>query len=1211
MKQKLLLLLCLLAMPFVNALGDEYTDEQGVKYTLNEDGNTYSVSGHTDACTGDITIPETVNGRSVTTIRLEAFRGIGGMGSVTIPKSVISIEGNPFSPSILGFGPIGSKPRIIVAEENPVYDSRDNCNALIETATDKLIYGYSSIPNSVRVIGDCAFQQDFSLSRNTIPNGVTSIGDRAFCYCPNLESIIIPGSVTSIGPRAFADCERLSTVVCYAENVPTTSTDVFEYTNIGNATLYVPEGSIAAYQAAEPWDGFGRFVAIPAGTPVQNYTDAQGVKYTLNEGRITYTVSGHTDACAGAIVIPETVNGWSVTDIASEAFQYCSELTSIFIPKSVTNIACGDFFPYPYTPFNGCDKLASISVEEGNPIFDSRDNCNAIIRKANQQLVLGCKSTTIPNSVTSINAFAFRGCYGLTSIFIPKNVTSIGLSVFADCSALASIIVEEGNPVYDSRSNCNAIIETASNTLIEGCNTTIIPNDIKAIYHSAFNGRGGLTSVIIPAGVTSIGTWAFCGTGLTSLTIPASVTSIEDDAFSYCYHLTDVYCYEENVPNIDANVFESTNIGNVTLHVPVGSVDAYKAATPWKGFKEIAGLTGSVKLNKTKANIEKGKTLTLKATVSPSTLLDKSVTWKSSSTKIVKVSSSGKVTGVGAGTATITCTHVVTGAKATCKVTIGYVTLDKTTVSVKKGKTVTLTPTVYPSTLTDKSVTWKSSDTNIATVSSDGKVKGVKYGQATITCTSVATGLSTTCLVTVGSIILDESVLTLEKGKTFTLEPAVYPSTLEDKSVTWTSSDTGIATVSSSGKVKGVKAGTATITCTSVTTGLSATCEVTVSYVKLDKTTASINPGKTLTLKATVYPSTLEDRSVTWKSSNTKIATVSTSGKVKGVKAGTATITCTSNATGLSASCKVTVGSVSLDKTTLTLQKGKTSTLTATVAPSTLEDQSVTWKSSDTGIATVSSSGKVKGVKYGTATITCTSNATGLSTSCEVTVVYVKLSKTTVGLEKDKTLTLKTTVYPSTLEDRSVTWKSSDTKIATVSSSGKVTGVGYGTATITCTSKATGIKATCKVTVGKVVLSMSDFSIKKSRAITLEATVYPETLADQSVTWESSDTNIATVSSTGRIKGIKAGTVTITCTSNATGLSATCTVTVLSVSESRSFEGDDDDATGIGELENAPAEEQPYDVYDLSGRKVAHQVTTLDGLPNGIYIVNGKKVLKK
>ena len=123
--------------------------------------------------------------------------------------------------------------------------------------------------------------------------------------------------------------------------------------------------------------------------------------------------------------------------------------------------------------------------------------------------------------------------------------------------------------------------------------------------------------------------------------------------------------------------------------------------------------------------------------------------------------------------------------------------------------------------------------------------------------------------------------------------------------------------------------------------------------------------------------------------------------------------------------------------------------------------------------------------------------------------------------------------------------------------------------------------------------------------------MYPETLADQSVTWESSDTNIATVSSTGRIKGIKAGTVTITCTSNATGLSASCTVTVLAVSESRSFEGDDDDTTGIGELENAPAEEQPYDVYDLSGRKVAHQVTTLDGLPNGIYIVNGKKVLKK
>ena len=126
----------------------------------------------------------------------------------------------------------------------------------------------------------------------------------------------------------------------------------------------------------------------------------------------------------------------------------------------------------------------------------------------------------------------------------------------------------------------------------------------------------------------------------------------------------------------------------------------------------------------------------------------------------------------------------------------------------------------------------------------------------------------------------------------------------------------------------------------------------------------------------------------------------------------------------------------------------------------------------------------------------------------------------------------------------------------------------------------------------------------------LYATVYPSTLTDKSVTWKSSNTSIATVTAEGKVKGIKAGTATITCTSVATGLKGTCTVTVLSNSEARSMIGDDDELTGIKELES-PAVTEPFDVYDLSGRKVLHQVTSLDGLPDGIYIVNGKKILKK
>jgi uncharacterized protein YjdB len=388
--------------------------------------------------------------------------------------------------------------------------------------------------------------------------------------------------------------------------------------------------------------------------------------------------------------------------------------------------------------------------------------------------------------------------------------------------------------------------------------------------------------------------------------------------------------------------------------------------------------------------------------------------------------------------------------------------------------------------------------------------------------------------------------------------------------------------------------------------------------VKLNKTELSLQVGKTETLTPKFSPTTYPDKSVTWKSSDKSVATVTSAGKVKGIKAGTATITCTSASTGTKATCKVTVidGGVKLNKTKATIEKGKTVTLTATVTPSTLSDKSVTWKSSDTKVATVTSKGKIKGVKAGTATITCTSNATGLSATCEVLVSYVKLDQTEAVVEKGKTKTLTATVYPSKLEDKSVTWKSSNTAVATVTSKGKIKGVKAGTATITCTSKATGLKATCKVTVGYVKLDQTKVTVKKGKTVTLTATVYPSKLEDKSVTWKSSNTAVATVTSKGKIKGIKAGTATITCTSNATGLKTTCKVTVTATASTRSLDGDDDDElTGIeevnGRLTEDPAIVEPFDVYDLGGRKVLNQVTSLNGLPNGIYIVNGKKVLIK
>lgn len=147
----------------------------------------------------------------------------------------------------------------------------------------------------------------------------------------------------------------------------------------------------------------------------------------------------------------------------------------------------------------------------------------------------GFSSITIPNSVTSIGDDAFEYCYNLTSVAIPKGVTSLGIGVFSGCESLTTVIVEEGNTVYDSRDNCNGIIETESNTIIQGCKTTVIPNDVTSIGDWSFSSCYCLTTIEIPNSVTYIGDGAFmyCE-DLVSITIPNSVTSIGARTFGYC-----------------------------------------------------------------------------------------------------------------------------------------------------------------------------------------------------------------------------------------------------------------------------------------------------------------------------------------------------------------------------------------------------------------------------------------------------------------------------------------------------------------------------------------------------------------------------------------------------------------------------------------------------------------------------------------------------
>ena len=288
------------------------------------------------------------------------------------------------------------------------------------------------------------------------------------------------------------------------------------------------------------------------------------------------------------------------------AFSECNGLASISIPQSVTSIG--------QCAFDGTTAMTSMVVASGNPVYDSRDNCNAIIETATNTLIEGCKTTVIPNTVTTIGqlAFSYRyaltgivipnsvteicsqafiGCQALTGIHIPASVTTISYSPFQHCTSLTAITVDSNNPNYDSRDNCNAIIETASNKLIAGCQSTVIPNSVTMIERYAFSYCSRLKEIDIPNSVTTIGQEAFeyCEM-LTSVNIPSAVSHIGNWAFYSCPNLDDVYSdiVDPSAIEMGTYVFGGYNdeydYTGRTLHVPAGSVEAYQEDTNWSNF---------------------------------------------------------------------------------------------------------------------------------------------------------------------------------------------------------------------------------------------------------------------------------------------------------------------------------------------------------------------------------------------------------------------------------------------------------------------------------------------------------------------------------------------------------------------------------------------------------------------------------------------------
>jgi uncharacterized protein YjdB len=598
---------------------------------------------------------------------------------------------------------------------------------------------------------------------------------------------------------------------------------------------------------------------------------------------------------------------------------------------------------------------------------------------------------------------------------------------------------------------------------------------------------------------------------------------------------------------------------------------------------EVSALpVGSVTISPGSVSLIVGQTSRLTATVRDAggkVLSGRPVDWSSSNEDIATVSSSGLVTGRAEGSAQITATSE--GKHATISVTVAAVPANAVIVSPKSATVVVGATRQLSAQVTDadgnplsgRPISWSSSNDGIATVSGSGLVTGKAEGKATITATSEGkSGKATITVepVPVASVDVEPDAATLTVGDTkqFTATPKdANGKVLSGREVTWSSNHTDVATVSASGLVRAVGSGSAVISAKSEgQTGIATVTvgSVPVASVDVSPSSATLVIGDTKQLTATpkdAQGNTLSGRGVQWFSDNTPVASVSSTGVVTARAEGTATISATSEGKTGTATITVTkaaVASVTVSPASASVQVGKSTTLTATVKAadgSTLTDRPVTWKSSDDDVASVDGRGVVTGVRPGSATITATSGGKSGSSAITVTAVPVASVAVTPGADTivaGATTQLTATVKDAdgkTVTDRTVTWSSSDDRIATVGTTGVVTGVAEGKVTITATSEGKSGKATIvvqPVPVASVDVGPPNPSVEAGSTVQLTATprdANGNALDGRAVSWSSGDPKIATVDNNGRVTGVAEGSVTITATSE--GKSGGVTVKVM------------------------------------------------------------------
>ncbi len=781
----------------------------------------------------------------------------------------------------------------------------------------------------------------------------------------------------------------------------------------------------------------------------------------------------------------------------------------------------------------------------------------------------------------------FRGTYfisnstfstaetGISSITVPSDNSissvDVGSSITLSASSTGSSYITSA--VTFSSDNANVTITrlsetTASITGVSGGTSVITATSASSAYTSTRTFTVIVTTVSV-TGVSDISGSSTVSIGSTT-TLSASVTPTDATNQTITWSSD-----ASGVASVDASgVVTGVSAGTATITATSadGSFTKTKSITVTTPVTGISDISGAISVNV-------GSTITLSASVTPADATNQTITWSSNATGVATVgSSTGVVTGVAGGIATITATTADGSFTDTHDVAVIVPVTGISAVSgsssVVSGATTTLTASVDPSGATNQTIMWSSSNTAVATVDASGVVTGVGGGTATITATTADGGFSATKSMTVTVPVTGISDVsgssTVGVGSTITLSASVTPADATNQTITWTSSNTSVATVNSStGVVTGVAGGTATITATTASGSYTATKSVTVtvpvtgiSAVTFQLGWRRLAVGAGLAAYASAQPANATNKSLIWTSSNTSVLTINSStGAMVARAIGSTIITATTVDGGFSNSAIFYVGpavtGISVISGDSSVNSGSSITLSASVTPSNAPIQIINWTSSNTAVATVTPlTGVVTGVSSGTATITATTDEGSYTATKSITVTTIVAvtgvsdisgaSSVNIG----STITLSTAVTPAEATNQTITWSSDASGVASVdSSTGVVTGVSAGTATITATSADGSYTKTKSVTVTTPVTGISDISgvssVSVGSTITLSATVSPSDATNQTITWSSSATGVATVdSSTGVVTGVAAGTATITATSADGSYTATKDVTV-------------------------------------------------------------------